>query len=47
MGGKWLGVLKEAVPNLRRAAALFGSDGAASVGYLRTAEVIAPCLGSP
>jgi len=45
MGGKWLGVLKEAVPNLRRAAVLFGSDGAASVGYLRTAEVIAPSLG--
>ena len=26
MGGKWLGVLKEAAPNLRRAAVLFGSD---------------------
>ena len=26
MGGKWLGVLKEAVPNLSRAAVLFGSD---------------------
>ena len=45
MGGKWLGVLKEAVPNLRRAAALFGPDSAASVGYLRAAEVIAPSLG--
>ena len=26
MGGKWLGVLKEAAPNLRRVAVLFGSD---------------------
>ena len=25
MGGKWLGVLKEAAPNMRRAAVLFGS----------------------
>src|SRR5258708_31101643 len=28
MGGKWLGVLKEAAPTLRRAAMLFGSDSA-------------------
>src|SRR6516162_10039229 len=42
MGGKWLGVLKEAVPNLRRAAVLFSPDCAASVAYQRAAEVIAP-----
>jgi putative ABC transport system substrate-binding protein len=36
MGGKWLGVLKEAVPNLSRAAVLFGSDAGPNVAYLRT-----------
>ena len=45
MGGKWLGVLKEAVPNLSRAAVLFGSDSSPNVAYLRTAEAIAPSLG--
>jgi putative ABC transport system substrate-binding protein len=45
MGGKWLGVLKEAAPNLSRAAVLFGSDTAASVATLRAAEAVAPSLG--
>jgi putative ABC transport system substrate-binding protein len=45
MGGKWLGVLKEAVPNLSRAAVLFGSDSVPDVAYLRTAKAIAPSLG--
>jgi putative ABC transport system substrate-binding protein len=45
MGGKWLGVLKEAVPNLSRAAVLFGSDSGPNVGYLRVAEAVAPSLG--
>jgi putative tryptophan/tyrosine transport system substrate-binding protein len=45
MGGKWLGVLKEAVPNLSRAAVLFGSDARPVVAYVRTAEAIAPSLG--
>jgi putative ABC transport system substrate-binding protein len=45
MGGKWLGVLKEAAPNLSRAAVLFGSDSAASVAFLRAAETVAPSLG--
>jgi putative ABC transport system substrate-binding protein len=45
MGGKWLGVLKEAAPNLSRAAVLFGSDAGGSVGYLRAAEAVAPSLG--
>jgi hypothetical protein len=31
VGGKWTGVLKEAAPNMRRAAVLFGSDSAATV----------------
>jgi len=31
MGGKWLGVLKEAAPNLTRAAVLFGSDSGPTI----------------
>jgi putative tryptophan/tyrosine transport system substrate-binding protein len=38
-------VLKEAAPNLSRAAVLFGSDTAASVATLRAAEAVAPSLG--
>jgi putative ABC transport system substrate-binding protein len=45
MGGKWLEVLKEAAPNLNRAAVLFGSDSGANVALLHTAEVVAPSLG--
>src|SRR5262245_17410480 len=45
MGGKWLGVLKEAAPNMSRAAVLFGSDVAVNFAYLRAAEAVAPSLG--
>ena len=45
MGGKWLGVLKEAAPNLRRAAVLFGSDTPIDRAMLRAAEAVAPSLG--
>src|SRR5262245_66664877 len=45
MGGKWLGVLKEAEPNMERAAVRFGSDNAANVAFLRAAEAVAPSLG--
>jgi putative ABC transport system substrate-binding protein len=45
MGGKWLSVLKEAAPNLRRAVVLFGSDTAIDLAMLRTAEAVAPSLG--
>jgi putative ABC transport system substrate-binding protein len=45
MGGKWLGVLKEAAPNMERAAVLFGSDIAVNIAYLRAAEAVAPSLG--
>jgi len=45
MGGKWLGVLKEAAPNLSRAAVLYGSDSAASVATVRATEAVAPSLG--
>src|SRR4029077_20267152 len=42
--GKWLGVLKEAAPNMRRAAVLFGSDSIATVEMLHAAEAVAPSL---
>jgi len=45
MGGKWLGVLKEATPNMSRAGVLFASDTAANVAFLRAAEAVAPSLG--
>jgi len=45
MGGKWLGVLKEAQPNLSRAAILFESHAISNVSYKRAAEAIAPSLG--
>ena len=44
MGGKWLGVLKEAAPNMRRAAVLFGSDSVATVAMLHAAKAVAPSL---
>jgi hypothetical protein len=45
MGGKWLGVLKEAAPNMSRAGVLFASNTAANVAFLRAAEEAAPLLG--
>ena len=45
MGGKWLGVLKEVAPNLRRAGAMFGSDVAPHASFLRAAEAVAPLIG--
>jgi putative tryptophan/tyrosine transport system substrate-binding protein len=43
--GKWLGMLKEAAPNLSRVAVLLGPDSAFSVATLRAAEAVAPSLG--
>jgi putative ABC transport system substrate-binding protein len=45
MGGKWLGVLKEASPGMRRAAVLFGSDSLADLAFLRVTRALAPSLG--
>jgi ABC-type uncharacterized transport system substrate-binding protein len=45
IGGKWLGVLKEAAPNMRRVAVLFGSDTVANLAFLRAAEAVAPSVG--
>jgi putative ABC transport system substrate-binding protein len=45
MGGKWLGVLKEVAPNLKRVGALVSSDEAPQLQFLRAAETVAPSLG--
>jgi putative ABC transport system substrate-binding protein len=44
IGGKWLGVLKEAAPNLKHAGALFASNVAPHASFLRAAEAAAPSL---
>jgi putative ABC transport system substrate-binding protein len=45
LGGKWLGVLKEAVPDLERAAVLYGSDSGGNVALLQAAQASAPSAG--
>jgi putative ABC transport system substrate-binding protein len=45
MGGKWLGVLKEAAPNVVRVAMLFGSGQRNNLNFLRAAENGAGSLG--
>jgi putative ABC transport system substrate-binding protein len=45
LGGKWLGVLKEAVPNLVRAAVLYGSDSGGNLALLHAAQTAAPSAG--
>jgi ABC-type uncharacterized transport system substrate-binding protein len=44
MGGKWLGLLKEVAPNMRRTAVLFGSDSDADVEMLQVAETVGRSL---
>ena len=44
MGGKWLGVLKEVAPSLKRVGVLFSSDAAPHASFLRAAENVAPSL---
>jgi putative tryptophan/tyrosine transport system substrate-binding protein len=44
MGGKWVGLLKEAAPSMTRVAVVFGSDAPATVALLRAAEMVAPAL---
>ena len=44
MGGKWLGVLKEVAPDLKRVGALFSSDAAPHTSFLRAVERVAPAL---
>jgi putative tryptophan/tyrosine transport system substrate-binding protein len=45
IGGKWLGLLKEAAPAVARAAVLVHPDTAAHFEFLRAAEAVAPSLG--
>jgi putative tryptophan/tyrosine transport system substrate-binding protein len=44
MGGKWLGVLKEALPSLTRAGVLFSEDVPHHTSFLRAVEAVAPSL---
>src|SRR5262249_50111823 len=44
IGGKWLGVLKEAAPSMRRVAVLFSANSTATVAFLHAAEAVAPAL---
>jgi putative ABC transport system substrate-binding protein len=45
MGGKWLGVLNEAAPSVRRAIVLLDAGTAGNIAFLHAAEAIAPSLG--
>lgn len=45
MGGKWLGILKELAPHIRRAGALFSSDAAPHASFLAAAKSVGPSLG--
>ena len=45
MGGKWLGLLKELSPSLRRVGALLAADVAPHASFLRAAELAAGALG--
>jgi putative ABC transport system substrate-binding protein len=44
MSGKWLGLLKEAMPQIRRAAMLFHSETTNSIAFLRVAEAVAASM---
>jgi putative ABC transport system substrate-binding protein len=45
MGGKWLGVLKEAAPNITRALAIIYPETPAHQGFWKSIELVAPRLG--
>ncbi len=45
IGGKWLGLLKEAAPTVARAAVIVHPDTAVHLEFLRAAEAVAPSLG--
>jgi len=45
IGGKWLGLLKEAAPKMMRVALLYGSDIPVTVAFLRAAEALATSIG--
>jgi putative ABC transport system substrate-binding protein len=44
IGGKWLQVLKEVAPGLKKVGALFSRDAAAHAGFLQAAQNVAPSL---
>ena len=47
LGGKWLGLLKEVAPAVKRVAVLHVPEIAANVAFIRTAEAASSPLGIP
>ena len=45
LGGKWLGLLRQVAPNVKRVAVIVRPDTAAHFEFLRAAEALAPSLG--
>ena len=45
LGGKWLGLLKQVAPNVKRVAVIVRPDTAAHFEFLRAGEALAPSLG--
>jgi ABC-type uncharacterized transport system substrate-binding protein len=45
IGGKWLEIFKELLPNARRVGFLYNPKAAPNVGFLRSAEAASPSLG--
>jgi putative ABC transport system substrate-binding protein len=45
IGGKWVEILKEIAPNIKRAGFIFSPEAAPNVGFFHAAESAAPSLG--
>jgi len=45
IGGKWVEILKEIAPNVRRVGFIFNPEAAPNIGFFHAAEIAAPPLG--
>jgi ABC-type uncharacterized transport system substrate-binding protein len=45
IGGKWVEILKEIAPNVRRVGFIFNPEAAPNIGFFHAAETAAPLLG--
>jgi putative tryptophan/tyrosine transport system substrate-binding protein len=45
IGGKWIEILKEIAPNVKRVAFIFNPEAPPNIGFLHAAEAAAPSLG--
>jgi putative ABC transport system substrate-binding protein len=45
IGGKWVEILKEIAPNVKRVAFIFNPEAPPNIGFLHAAEAAAPSLG--